>query len=200
MAGGKIKPFVASRLTNGEKQVLTHSRIKPPAMDRDLAREYLLTVKEIFDRHKVKFWLIFGTLLGAVRDGGFIEGDKDIDLATYESDAEKRFPAILELQKAGLKVIRTNPYDNSFQVKRGWICIDFGSVWRHKDNMWRYGRFFEPRDFFSEFIEWPFLGTTFLIPKNYEEYLELHYYGDRWKKPDPKCKHAKLFRLNRRYL
>jgi len=190
-----MKPFIADRLTDGKKTQLVHSRISPPSMDHDQAIEYLLKVKEVFDRHDVKFWLIYGTLLGAVRDGDFIVGDKDIDLATYEDDAEKRFPAILELEEFGLKVIRTNTFDNSFQVKKNLICIDFGSMSRHRDYMWRNGRFYEPRDFFSELIEWPFLGTTFLIPKNYTEYLETHYYGDRWKAPDPTCKHAKLYRV-----
>ena len=187
-------------VSNGEKQVLTHGRINPPAMNRELAREYLLTVREILQKHNIKFCLVFGTLLGAVRDGDFIKGDKDIDLITYEEDAEAKLPAIRDLQGAGFKVIRTNPYDNSFQIMQKLIGIDFGSAWRYKERMWRYGRFFEPRDFFSELIEWPFLGTKFLIPKNYIEYLELHYYGERWKTPDPKCKHAKLFRLNRKYL
>jgi len=194
-----MKPFIAERLTNGQLQQLTHPRISPPPMDHALATDCLLKVKEIFDRRGLTFWLIFGTLLGAVRDSDFIKWDKDIDLACYESDAEARYPAILELEQAGMKVIRTGATDNSFQVKKELVCIDFGSAEKFRGNMWRYGRFYERKDFFSELIDWPFLGTVFKIPKNYEEYLQQHYHGEAWKTPDPTCKHAALFKIPKRY-
>lgn len=55
-----------------------------------LTSYYLLTtVKRIFQENNITFFLLFGTLLGAYRDKGFIKGDTDIDLGLFEKDKEK---------------------------------------------------------------------------------------------------------------
>ena len=61
------------------------------------------TVKEILDKHKIKFVAIQGTCLGAVREGDFIEWDNDIDLAgfmTKEQESQVRG----DLREAGFRV------------------------------------------------------------------------------------------------
>ena len=47
----------------------------------DAERELLIEVLELFERHSIDYFAIGGTLLGAVRNKGFIEWDDDIDLA-----------------------------------------------------------------------------------------------------------------------
>ena len=193
-----MKPFIAEALTNGKRRVLRHRRILPPPMDKSQATECLLKVKDIFDRHNITFYLVGGTLLGAVRDGGFIPWDDDIDLGMRQTSPLKLIPAIREMEDFGLKVIRTNKIDNTFQVKRNLICIAFAPHVPYRGKMWRWWRFYEPFDAFSELIPWSFLGKDFLIPAKNEEYLKVHY-GD-WRTPDPTCKHAKMFRIPRRDL
>lgn len=196
-----MKPFIASELTNGEKTILNPGRILPPPIDPEQSAECLLKIREIFNRHSIPFWLVGGTLLGAIRDGGFIPWDKDIDLAMYDRDAPLLMPAIREMEEFGLKVVRTNNIDNTFQVKRNMICIAFANNRRYRERMWRWWRFYEPFDAYSELIPYQFLGEEFLIPSKYEQYLEIHYglWGD-WRVPNRKCKHAKLFRIPRKDL
>ena len=196
-----MKPYIAEWLTNGEKSILTPGRILPPPIGPVEAKECLLKVKDIFDKHGITFWLVGGTLLGAVRDGGFIPWDKDIDLAIYADDAPKLKQPILEMQQFGLEVIRTNNIDNSFTVRRNMICIAFANNRRYRKIMWRWWRFYEPFDAYTELMPWPFLDTEFLIPAKYEQYLKVHYgpWGD-WRLPNNKCKHAKLFRIPRKDL
>jgi len=56
-------------------------------------------LKEILDKCGVKYWLDWGTLLGAVRDGKIIEWDHDIDLGTMDESWEKITPVFPELEK-----------------------------------------------------------------------------------------------------
>lgn len=68
--------------------------------------ESVMLFKEAFDNQGITFWLEFGTLLGAVRDGKVIPWDHDIDFGTVKN--EEDFPKIIaagkELEKVGYEV------------------------------------------------------------------------------------------------
>ena len=53
------------------------------------AKEIILDVKRILDKHDVHFFPMFGTLLGFVRDKGVIAHDTDADLATWHTNYDK---------------------------------------------------------------------------------------------------------------
>ena len=61
---------------------------------------------EIAKKHNVKYWLDWGTLLGAVRHGGFIPWDDDIDICMEKEEYDKFLP-ILNKEFSG----------NGFEVK-----------------------------------------------------------------------------------
>ncbi len=44
---------------------------------------------EFCNKHSLRVYPIYGTLLGVMRDGGFIEGDDDVDVAMPRADFEK---------------------------------------------------------------------------------------------------------------
>ena len=48
--------------------------------------EIYLTVKEICEKNRLRYWAIGGTCLGAVRHGGFIPWDFDMDIAMPDVD------------------------------------------------------------------------------------------------------------------
>lgn len=74
-------------------------------MKEEIAVENLREIKEILDRFGVEYWLDWGTLLGAVRDGRIIEWDNDIDLGMMSDSWEKIVSALPEFEKKGFDVL-----------------------------------------------------------------------------------------------
>lgn len=57
--------------------------------------EILIHVGELLDKHGIKWYLIGGNAIGAVRHGGFIPWDDDVDIAIFKED-ENKFLKICE--------------------------------------------------------------------------------------------------------
>jgi hypothetical protein len=49
----------------------------------------LKDIKKFFEKENITYWLDTGTLLGAVREKGFITWDYDLDIGIWHKDAEK---------------------------------------------------------------------------------------------------------------
>ena len=55
------------------------------ALELEIAAE----MKRICEKHRIRYFMIAGTLLGAVRHGGFIPWDEDMDFGMLRADFER---------------------------------------------------------------------------------------------------------------
>ena len=60
------------------------------------AQKLLQIVIETLDKHHIEYYLDFGTLLGCVRENGFIPWDDDIDISLLHEEDYVKMPMILE--------------------------------------------------------------------------------------------------------
>lgn len=56
--------------------------------------EMAVVIKDIFERNDIRYVIEYGSLLGAVRHGGFIPWDDDFDYVVFEDDYEKASVAL----------------------------------------------------------------------------------------------------------
>jgi len=145
-----------------------------------------LSILEEIDRicslHAIPYWLDGGTLLGAVRHGGFIPWDDDIDVAMREEDAEKFKRVAKEELRDGLILQTPDSEDTKEPILKIRDTRSF---------------FVEPQDDFSTgyckglyvdifpFIDYPNVSTKFVkrygkgISKSYSILHKKHYYSLR---------------------
>ena len=75
--------------------------------------EILKVVDEICMKHDIKYWLSSGTLLGAVRHGGFIPWDDDLDIEMLREDYLK-FIKIVPLELPHYLILQTDETDPNY--------------------------------------------------------------------------------------
>ena len=75
----------------------------------------LREIDRIWRRHDIVYWLDGGTLLGAIRHGGFIPWDDDIDIAMRREDLPRFVEACRSDLPEGL-VIQSPETDNNLRM------------------------------------------------------------------------------------
>ena len=157
---------------------------------RRFGYEAVAKIQKVSDEIGVSCYPMYGTLLGFVRDGGFISHDDDMDYMICEED--KLEDLYLALLKEGFTFNRYILFDGKFKeftMRYKECCIDFfgrgddlgNGVFRAQTE--NYGEFWgslevpSPRNPHSFEV----CGAKTVLPENYEEILRLNY-GDYHKR------------------
>lgn len=147
----------------------------------------------------IPYWLEFGTLLGAYRDGDFIQNDFDIDVGVYLKDAHKVYHTLLE---NGFKLLREfhvvgeNGLEQTFEYHG--LTIDVMYFYEDEGLYWCNGVATLPKTYdkveqlratahwFKPFgtSTMDFKGLHVSIPDNVEEHL-IEIFGTGFRKYDP---------------
>jgi hypothetical protein len=153
-------------------------------------RAALAAVGRVLDQSGITWWIQDGTLLGAVRHGGPIPGDKDVDIGIFAS--EFRPSLIRDLKAAGLAVTRTRTVDDRLRlfirIRHNGFPVDIFGMYDEGDR-WSYSvthRRLRIDNIFTPFRigRGRYLDLDVPCPEPAERYL-VEAYGPDWRVPVP---------------
>ena len=157
-------------------------------IDPTTAGRQLREAKDIMAQMKVIFFLRQGTCLGAIREGGLISWDDDMDIGSViglhgltESHVDPVVAAFKDKGYFAKEIIRN---DHSivvsfvkFSIRLDWACYRIID-----DSIFHYPGVQIPLRLLTQLKEIEFVGEKFLVPNPPEEYLE-YKYGPEWMVP-----------------
>ncbi len=141
-------------------------------------------IKIVLDKLRLSFFLIDGTLLGAIREKNFIKWNSNVKLAIFEEEALPNVNHLLnELFSSDFEIININPFSAFFKINIRKKSVNFSLIGLKKTrNKWRYCSHFRyPSHLFDNAEYVNFLGKKYLAPFPAEEML-CHIYG-QWSAP-----------------
>lgn len=162
------------------------------AWQRDVLDVYHRARSVLADKFGYDLFLIYGTLLGAVREGGLISNDDDFDagfvsrLTDGDAVAEEFVDVALAFIEAGFEVNSPRSSLHVIDPDTG-IKVDLFHTYFADDGRWRLpfgiaGTSELSRQDWEGCEEVTFLGDRVLIPGPAEEVVR-HLYGDDWMLP-----------------
>lgn len=86
--------------------------------------EMLKYIDKVCQENNIPYWLSSGTCLGAVRHGGFIPWDDDVDIEMLGKDYD-RFVKIMERQRNDRYILHTHKNDSSYVWQFGKFRDNF---------------------------------------------------------------------------
>lgn len=83
----------------------------------------LLEVKRICDKHHIEYFLMYGSLLGAVRHNGFIPWDSDVDVGMLRCNYN-RFIEACKIDLSPLFFLQTHESDPAYVKSMIRLCVN----------------------------------------------------------------------------
>ena len=164
---GKIISYNEKKLYHGRKKI-----------NKKIAQKNLLVIRNILIKTNIRWGIIFGTLLGAIREKNFIAHDEDTDIFVLYEDKKKLIDLIYRFMNSGFKIaryeensllsiIKKNEYIDFYLFKKkllGRRCLDY----------------YIPEVYFEKLKKIKLFNYYFPTLNKAKEYLVFQY-GQDWK-------------------
>lgn len=131
-----------------------------PFLQVDSADKILNEVFQVTARIKMKAFLLFGLCLGFVRDGGYIEGDNDLDVGVICETKTDRQILAASLREKGF-VHGTPRRNNNVHFRKNKVLVDI--------------YFLKPEGFYNSFDAMEYKGKAYPVPHPVEKFLSACY-------------------------
>lgn len=144
----------------------------------EVSEKNLIDIKRILDKAGVRYWLMFGTFLGAYRDQAIIPYDKDTDFAIYTEDIPKLVGCEDAFHKEGFYLSVGHGMATLYRYNEHTDFYRF-----HLDGnkrVWGFVKY--DISAFETFNEIQFLGHSWRILSEPERWLK-YTYGADWRTP-----------------
>ena len=192
--------FTVRELREKLKQGFVFSQYGRVQLSKQLDREWQRGVMDLYSRVRAALreelgydaWFVYGTLLGAVREGNYIGHDIDFDSA-YVSRCRTGPEAAAELVDIALALIARG-FDvdcrvTALHISDSGYRIDLFHTYFDEQGVLRFpfgiaGTSTVTRDDWAGTREIDFPGGTGLVPVNGEQMVAC-LYGDDWRQPKP---------------
>ncbi len=178
----------SDQLSDSENaELMLHIERTIPPMNIQDAERLLGEAKEVFDKHKVTFFLRQGTCLGAVRDHALIVWDDDLDIGSiigmHGFTDEMIEPSVADLRARGCYVeVHHEGLYTAVKIMKYKIRIDWQCYRVVKGTIAHYPGVPFPIKLFTNLNAIDFLGKSYNVPSPPGDYLT-YKYGPDWITP-----------------
>lgn len=151
-------------------------------MNPKIARENLLLFDKIAKMEGLRYGMLYGTLLGAIREHDFIAHDEDIDLFILKEDLDTFKSALFRLRDEGFEVIRYDRRDGLCSIMRKGEYIDFYIFGKLLPGVRETLGDPIPEKYILDVKEYDFQGIKVCAARDAEESMKF-FYGASWNVP-----------------
>jgi len=166
--------FIAEHIKNSFSSLKGNTSLKLAKFEKDSALNVLNYIDRVLKEEGISPFLISGTLLGIIRDGGFIENDNDLDIGVWSDQTNEK--NLLKLLEKHERFRTVYALQHMVQVTdKSGIVVDVFIHYKEGRNVWHgtdthrwYNSAFTIKELY-------FANQTYFIPGNPYEYLKENY-------------------------
>lgn len=151
-------------------------------INKEIAKENLLLFNQIAKRNNLAYAIIYGTLLGALREHDFIDWDEDIDTYILDSEKDKFLDMLFELRENGFELVRKERRGDLYSIMRKGEYIDIYVYHKHCHSALQTLGHPAPAKYLETMGTITFFDEMFNVPNEAEEFM-LFNYGPSWRTP-----------------